>query len=167
MTASLKSHSHGQTMVLTISNPEHRNALGPDMYAAGVEALNVAGAWQLLRKHNISILPVTDTEQQLLGVVSTTDFLKNLQVPHYWGLLRHVNQLLLKRKHSSQYQRSVADIMASHVTVAQQDDHIAALVPMLSDQGRHHIPVLNAQQQLVGVITQSDLIAALFKTKLA
>jgi enoyl-CoA hydratase/carnithine racemase len=42
MTASLKSHSHGQTMVLTISNPEHRNALGPDLYAAGIEALNVA-----------------------------------------------------------------------------------------------------------------------------
>jgi len=42
MTASLQSHSHGQTMVLTISNPEHRNALGPEMYAAGVEALNVA-----------------------------------------------------------------------------------------------------------------------------
>ncbi|MDP3251712.1 MAG: enoyl-CoA hydratase [Hydrogenophaga sp.] len=42
MTASLKSHSHGQTMVLTISNPENRNALSPDMYAAGVEALNVA-----------------------------------------------------------------------------------------------------------------------------
>jgi enoyl-CoA hydratase/carnithine racemase len=42
MTASLKSHSHGQTMVLTISDPEHRNALSPDMYAAGVEALNVA-----------------------------------------------------------------------------------------------------------------------------
>ena len=42
MTASLKSHSHGQTMVLTISNPDHRNALGPDIYAAGVEALGVA-----------------------------------------------------------------------------------------------------------------------------
>jgi enoyl-CoA hydratase/carnithine racemase len=42
MNASLKSHSHGQTMVLTISNPDHRNALGPDIYAAGVEALNVA-----------------------------------------------------------------------------------------------------------------------------
>jgi enoyl-CoA hydratase/carnithine racemase len=42
MTASLKCHSHGQTMVLTISNPEHRNALGPDLYAAGVEAVNVA-----------------------------------------------------------------------------------------------------------------------------
>jgi enoyl-CoA hydratase/carnithine racemase len=29
-------------MVLTISNPEHRNALGPEVYAAGIEALNVA-----------------------------------------------------------------------------------------------------------------------------
>jgi enoyl-CoA hydratase/carnithine racemase len=42
MTATLKSHGHGQTMVLTLSNPDHRNALGPQMYAAGVEALNVA-----------------------------------------------------------------------------------------------------------------------------
>jgi enoyl-CoA hydratase/carnithine racemase len=42
MTAELKSTSQGRTMVLTISNPEHRNALGPEMYAAGVEALSVA-----------------------------------------------------------------------------------------------------------------------------
>jgi len=38
----LKSTTQGRTMVLTLSNPEHRNALGPEMYAAGVEALSVA-----------------------------------------------------------------------------------------------------------------------------
>ena len=42
MAAELRSTFEGRTMVLTISNPEHRNALGPEMYAAGVEALNVA-----------------------------------------------------------------------------------------------------------------------------
>lgn len=42
MPAELKSSSQGQTLVLTISNPEHRNALGPEIYAAGVEALSVA-----------------------------------------------------------------------------------------------------------------------------
>ena len=42
MAAELQSASHGRTMVLTISNPEHRNALGPEIYAAGVEALNAA-----------------------------------------------------------------------------------------------------------------------------
>ena len=42
MTASLKSTSEGQTLVLTISNPEFKNALSPEIYAAGVEALNAA-----------------------------------------------------------------------------------------------------------------------------
>jgi enoyl-CoA hydratase/carnithine racemase len=42
MTAELKSASQGRTMVLTISNPELRNALGPEIYAAGVEALHAA-----------------------------------------------------------------------------------------------------------------------------
>jgi len=40
--AELRSTSEGATMVLTIRNPEQRNALGPEIYAAGVEALNVA-----------------------------------------------------------------------------------------------------------------------------
>jgi enoyl-CoA hydratase/carnithine racemase len=42
MTAQLKSASQGQTLILTLSDPTLRNALGPEMYAAGIEALNVA-----------------------------------------------------------------------------------------------------------------------------
>jgi enoyl-CoA hydratase/carnithine racemase len=42
MTAQLLSTCEGQTLILTLSNPEFRNALGPEMYAAGVEALSVA-----------------------------------------------------------------------------------------------------------------------------
>jgi enoyl-CoA hydratase/carnithine racemase len=42
MSSQLLSTSEGATLILTLSNPEHRNALGPEMYAAGVEALSVA-----------------------------------------------------------------------------------------------------------------------------
>ena len=42
MAGALKSTSDGQTLVLTLSNPDHKNALGPDIYAAGIEALNAA-----------------------------------------------------------------------------------------------------------------------------
>jgi enoyl-CoA hydratase/carnithine racemase len=42
MSAELKSTSYGATLVLTLCDPVNRNALGPAMYAAGVEALNVA-----------------------------------------------------------------------------------------------------------------------------
>ena len=42
MAAELRSTFEGSTLVLTLHNPEHRNALGPDIYAAGVEALGAA-----------------------------------------------------------------------------------------------------------------------------
>jgi len=36
MPAELKSTSHGRMMILAISNPEQRNAIGPEVYAAGI-----------------------------------------------------------------------------------------------------------------------------------
>lgn len=44
MAARLMVGGEAQTLVLTISAPESRNALGPDIYAAGIEALNAAEA---------------------------------------------------------------------------------------------------------------------------
>jgi enoyl-CoA hydratase/carnithine racemase len=42
MACALKSTSDGQTLILTLSNPEFKNALELEMYAAGIEALNAA-----------------------------------------------------------------------------------------------------------------------------
>jgi enoyl-CoA hydratase/carnithine racemase len=42
MSAQLKSTSQGHTLILTLSDPVLRNAMGPDIYAAGIEALSVA-----------------------------------------------------------------------------------------------------------------------------
>lgn len=42
MAARLLTETQGQTLILTISDPELRNALGPDIYSAGIEALNAA-----------------------------------------------------------------------------------------------------------------------------
>ncbi|MFT3721821.1 oxepin-CoA hydrolase, alternative type [Pseudorhodoferax sp.] len=44
MPAALLSTREGATLVLTLSHPERHNALGPDLCAAGIEALNVAGS---------------------------------------------------------------------------------------------------------------------------
>ncbi|NBT54683.1 MAG: enoyl-CoA hydratase [Betaproteobacteria bacterium] len=42
MAAALHQSRSGQTLVLTIANPEYRNALGPEIYAAGQDALSMA-----------------------------------------------------------------------------------------------------------------------------
>jgi len=40
--------------------------------------------------------------------------------------------------------------------------HVVERVPLLSDHGLHHIPIVNAEQWLLERITQPDLIAALY-----
>ena len=42
MGAQLKSETQDRTLVLTLSNPGMRNALGPEIYSAGIEALGAA-----------------------------------------------------------------------------------------------------------------------------
>ncbi|MFZ6643496.1 CBS domain-containing protein [Undibacterium sp. TC4M20W] len=45
--------------------------------------------------------------------------------------------------------------------------HIVELVPLLSDQGLHHVPIINEERRLTCMLTQSDLVAALYRGKLA
>jgi enoyl-CoA hydratase/carnithine racemase len=49
MPSELLTERRGPTLVLTISDPGTRNTLSPQVYAAGVEALNVADADETLR----------------------------------------------------------------------------------------------------------------------
>ncbi|MGH8485816.1 MAG: CBS domain-containing protein, partial [Pseudomonas sp.] len=54
----------------------------------------------------------------------------------------------------------VEQSMSKPVVTVHSDEPAGALIPLLSEQGLHCLPVLNGSQ-LVGVITQTDLIAGL------
>lgn len=42
MAADLRVTTRGETLILTVSNPEHRNALGPEIYTKGLDSLKQA-----------------------------------------------------------------------------------------------------------------------------
>ena len=56
--------------------------------------------------------------------------------------------------------------MSREVKVATTGQTITDLLPMFSDEGFHHLPVVDERQRVVGMVTQTDLIAALFRSKL-
>jgi CBS domain-containing membrane protein len=53
------------------------------------------------------------------------------------------------------------------VAVVSIDEPIATLVPLMSNGGLHHIPVVDEKAVFVGIVSQSDLLAALFESRLA
>ncbi len=137
-----------------------------DLITADVDT-DVEKAWALLRYHKIKILPVVDEARHVIGILTLVDILKRVDLKTYHGLderlLRFIRRTL---GIPNRLPRRVGDIMARPVLTVDTDMHIAEVVPLLSDAGYHHLPVVDPDYRLVGMITQSDLIAALYNGSL-
>lgn len=115
-------------------------------------------AWALLRREQIKALPVVDGERQVVGIVTVADFMRLVNLDVREGLGQRLRTLVMGRgKNPTQ----VNGIMSAPVQVAQASQHVMDLVPLFSHGGHHHIPIVDPQQRLVGIITQTDLVRAL------
>ena len=124
-----------------------------------VSAKQWAGeAWRLLRQHKIRALPVLDLAGELVGVVTLVDLLKHIPIE---GLQQDAHALTDWLMGRSEKKPLVEQVMTRTVQTVRADQALLDLVPMLSDAGLHHLPVVDAGGKLVGMITQSDLIAGL------
>jgi len=121
-------------------------------------------AWQLLRRHNIKALPVIDRARRVVGIVTQIDFMRHADLNAYAGFAERFRRFL--RQTAGQYSEKpevVGQIMSKPVSTALLHTHIVELVPIMSDLGLHYIPILDGNRKLAGMVTQSDLIAALYR----
>lgn len=119
-------------------------------------------AWSLLRAHHIKALPVVDRARRVVGIVTLADFMRgaSLDVHDDWATrLRHLIRPT-PATHSDKAE-VVGQIMSRQVRVASADRPLADLVPLFAATGHHHIPIVGEEARLVGILTQSDLVAAL------
>jgi len=122
----------------------------------------LAQAWGLLQQKHIKALPVVDRVQRIVGIVTRADFMRAAEADRREGLGGRLQTLLKPSPgtHSSKPE-VVGQIMSRQVRVASAERAIAELVPLFSDTGHHHIPIVGEQARLVGILTQSDLVKAL------
>ncbi len=127
-------------------------------------------AWALLHKHRIRALPVVDRARRVIGVVTLVDFLEHAKLDprDHLSLGRRIRQLITPTPGvTSDKAEVVGQIMSSPAQTAAEDDSVVELVSRLSDQGLHHVPVVNGQGRLSGMVTQSDLVAALYRSQVS
>lgn len=119
-------------------------------------------AWTLLRDRRIKALPVVDGARRVVGVVTLADFMRGADFDVHEGFATRLRRLLRPAPGvRSDKPEVVGQIMTRRVQVAGADRGLAALVPVFSSTGHHHIPVVDAELRLVGILTQTDLVRAL------
>lgn len=119
-------------------------------------------AWTLLRRRHVKALPVVDRAQRVVGVVTLADFLRGVPLDLHEGWHRRLRDWLRPSGSShSDKPEVVGQIMTREVRVASADRPLADLVPLFAASGHHHIPVIDGERRLVGILTQTDLVRAL------
>lgn len=103
-------------------------------------------AWKMLASHHLKTLPVLDGGR-LVGIVSLSDLVGPAMSRRRRGLLRRKPVLM-------------EQVMSRRVISVSSEHPVERLLPLLCEQGLHCLPVLD-QERLVGVVTQTDLIAGL------
>jgi CBS domain-containing membrane protein len=104
-------------------------------------------AWKMLSSHHLKTLPVLE-EGRLVGIVSLSDLVGPAMTLPRGGLFRRRKPVRM------------AQVMSRRVVSVSSQHPLERLLPLLSEQGLHCLPVLDGDS-LVGVITQTDLIAGL------
>jgi CBS domain-containing membrane protein len=56
--------------------------------------------------------------------------------------------------------------MTREPQVGRPEQALVDLMAAFSDGGRHHLPVVDERHRLAGMVTQSDMVAALFRAGL-
>ncbi len=125
-------------------------------------------AWTILRKHKLRAMPVVDRARHVLGMVSDIDFMNDAGLDTYRTLAARFHRLIAPPTTDyADTPEAVGQIMAKGIPTVRADSPIVELVPILADSGLRQVPVVDEAGHLVGIVAQSDLIAGLYRSRLA
>ena len=131
-------------------------------------ATELGEAWRAMRYHHVHAMPVLNRARRVIGMVAQSDFLSYSDLDDFRTLGARLRNLLRRTRHThSDKPEVVGQIMTEAVKGAYVDTPIVDLVPLMANSGLHHIPVSDREDRFAGIVTQSDVIAALYQSRLS
>ena len=95
----------------------------------------------IMNQHHVKAVPVVDEDRRVLGIVTVYD-LFNLEVANV---------------------AEASTLMTSPVTTVRTDTPVSDVVALMTDRGLRHVPVVDDDERLAGIVTRTELIAVLHR----
>ncbi len=118
--------------------------------------------WTLLEKHRLTALPVVDRANHVTGIISVDDFIHHANQLDADSLETRIKTLITYTAELTSDKPEVAgQIMTSQVVTAPQTTCIAGLLPIMDERDIHHIPIVDDNNKLLGVVSHDEITAFL------
>ena len=98
-------------------------------------------ALEQLVQHNIGALTVVDDQNNVLGIFSERDYAR---------------RVMLKGRTSKE--TTISEIMTGNPFTVTEDDSIEACMELMTDRHIRHLPVIDENNRLIGLISIGDVV---------
>ena len=127
-------------------------------------------AIELLAKTDKGAIPVVDSDRRVVGIVSESDLVlsdeeSDLHLPHYLNIMGGIvfvgSMKGFEERLNKAFATKVSELMTADPIVARVDDDASAVAKTIAEKHHNHLPVVDGDGRLAGLVTRADALAAL------
>ena len=127
-------------------------------------------AIDLLAKTDMGAIAVVDGDRQVVGIVSESDLIlsdeeSDLHLPHYLNIMGGIvfvgSMKGFEKRLDKAFATKVSELMSADPTVARTYEAADRVAKKIADTHHNHLPVVDDDGRLAGMVTRADALAAL------
>jgi CBS domain-containing protein len=127
-------------------------------------------AIDLLAKSELGAVPVVDEGRKVVGIVSESDLIlsneeSDLHLPHYLNIMGGIvfvgSMKGFEERLDKAFATEVSELMTPDPIVAHTYEAADRVAKKIADKHHNHLPVVDADGHLAGMVTRADALAAL------
>jgi CBS domain-containing protein len=127
-------------------------------------------AIDLLAKTDMGAIAVVDEDRKVVGIVSESDLIlsdeeSDLHLPHYLNIMGGIvfvgSMKGFEKRLDKAFATDVAELMTADPVVARDFEAADRAAKKIADKHHNHLPVVDADGRLAGMVTRADALAAL------
>jgi CBS domain-containing protein len=127
-------------------------------------------AIELLAETDLGAIPVVDSDNKVVGIVSESDLVlseeeSDLHLPHYLNIMGGIvfigSMKGFDERLEKAFATNVRDLMTADPISASVDDGAEGVAKKIADSHHNHLPVVDGDGRLAGMVTRADALSAL------
>jgi CBS domain-containing protein len=127
-------------------------------------------AIDLLSKTDLGAIPVVDSDNKVVGIVSESDLIlgeeeSELHLPHYVNIMGGTIFLQSMKGFEERLEKAfatkVSELMTPDPVVVHTYENADRVAKKIADSHHNHLPVVDEDGHLAGMVTRADALAAI------
>jgi len=143
--------------------------MDPEVPAVSPDA-DARNAIELLARTDKGAIPVVDEGRRVVGIVSESDLVlgdeeADLHLPHYLNIMGGIvfvgSMKGFDKRLEKAFATKVSELMSADPVVVRSDDDAETVARTIAEKHHNHLPVVDGDGRLAGMVTRADALAAL------